>query len=79
MGMSNAERQRKYRERKKLKEQLRLNDLARKRENAKAHGVTILENGFVAVRGKEFTYYAWDDHSGSYQGILSGTLDKPLT
>lgn len=48
-----------------------------KRRSAAGKGVTLLEGVMVAMKGREFTVYVWDESTGDFEGKYSGVLDKP--
>lgn len=49
--------------------------LKAKRKSAADKGVTLVEGALVAVRGKEFSVYVWDEVNEDYVPKYTGTLD----
>lgn len=49
--------------------------LKAKRDSATAKGVSLTEGALIAVRGKEFSVYEWNEEKEEYLATLTGTLD----
>lgn len=49
--------------------------LKHKRQKALEKGATLIEGALVAIKGKEFSVYVWDEDTAQYLPSYNGTLD----